>query len=87
MTELQNSLICSRLAKRVASEPPEPDPISFKDVPSPAGLHEYLSEHLAAGETHYTTRPGLTELRQAIGRELGSLGGPVRGAESRRPSG
>jgi aspartate/methionine/tyrosine aminotransferase len=81
MTELQNSLICSRLAKRVASQPPELDPVSFKGVPSPAGLHEYLSEHLAAGETHYTTRPGLTELRQAIGRELGSLGGPDCGAD------
>lgn len=81
MTELQSSLIHSRLAKRVASEPPEPGPVSFNDVPSAAGLHEYLSEHLAAGETHYTTRPGLTELRQAIGCELGSLGGPDRGAD------
>lgn len=81
MTDLQDSLVSARLAKRVASALPEPEMVPFKNFPSPEGLHEYLREHLAGGETHYTTRPGLTELRQAISRELASLGIPDRDAD------
>ena len=81
MTDLRNSLILAQLAKRVASAHPEPAPVHFKDTPISEELHDYLRQHLASGETHYTTRPGLTELRQAIGREIGKLGGTDRDAD------
>lgn len=56
--------------------------VLYADRPLPDGLLDHLRRHLAGGETHYTTRPGLTELRSAIGREIHDQGGPDRNADS-----
>jgi DNA-binding transcriptional MocR family regulator len=37
-------------------------------------LRSYLGRHLADGETHYTTRPGIIPLRERIGELLGRVG-------------
>ena len=81
MTDLRNSIVMAHLAKRVVSTRPKPAPVTFADTPIPEGLHNYLKDHLASGETHYTARPGITELRQSVGRKLGGLGGPERDAD------
>jgi aspartate/methionine/tyrosine aminotransferase len=49
--------------------------------PIPDDLLDYLREHLLAGETHYTTRPGMVELRGRVAEELARSGGPDVGAE------
>ncbi len=42
----------------------------------------YLKAHLDAGETHYTTRPGMVELRQRVADALAGFGAPARGPEA-----
>ena len=37
----------------------------------PQGLVDSLSYHLGRGETHYPDRPGMSELRNMVGREVG----------------
>ncbi len=78
MTESPQSNFARHLAKRVAGLRTGVEASQFADVPIPDGLPEYMGEHLAAGETHYTARPGIPELRTAIGREIHDCGGPVR---------
>ncbi len=42
----------------------------------PGGLIDSLSYHLGKGETHYPDRPGMSKLRESVGREIGKcLGG------------
>lgn len=82
MIDPANSTVARRLAKRVSIVPLEAAEVSYADQPLPAGLLEHLRKHLAEGETHYTTRPGLTELRSAIAREFRDGGGPDRDADS-----
>lgn len=41
----------------------------------------YLKEHLDAGETHYTTRPGMVALRQRMADALAGFGAPARGPD------
>lgn len=82
MTDLGPSIVARQLAKRVSSLRPKTAPISHVDTPIPTGLLAHLREHLARGETHYTTRPGITELRSSIGGEIHKRGGPDRGADS-----
>jgi hypothetical protein len=43
-------------------------------IPSP--ILRILEESLLSGETHYTVRPGMPELRRRIAQEIGRLGGP-----------
>jgi DNA-binding transcriptional MocR family regulator len=81
MIDSSNSMVAQKLAKRIAAVPPEAGEVLFADRPLPDGLRDHLRKHLAGGETHYTTRPGLTELRSAIGREIHHRGGPDRNAE------
>lgn len=81
MTEIRNSTVARQLARRVAARRAEIAPLVFGSASIPDGLLDHLREHLAAGETHYTTRPGLPELRRAIGREIGERGGPGRDAD------
>jgi hypothetical protein len=81
MTGSDDSVVAQRLAQRVRGTHHEPVRVPFRDEALPEGLPAYLREHLSAGETHYTTRPGLGELRQAIGQEIGRLGGPTYGPE------
>jgi hypothetical protein len=81
MTDPNTSFVASRLAKRVVNTQVDIQPICFDDVPTPGGLLDCLSEHLQGGETHYTARPGIPELRAAIGKEIGKLGGIERGAD------
>lgn len=78
MTESPEWNFATHLAKRVAGVRTDFKAVQFQDVPIPDGLSHYLAEHLAAGETHYTTRPGIPELRTAIGRELHECGGHLR---------
>lgn len=40
------------------------------DIQIPKGLVESLTYHLLKGETHYPDRPGMSELREHVGREL-----------------
>ncbi|MFC1662431.1 hypothetical protein ACFL3S_13425 [Gemmatimonadota bacterium] len=82
MTDPESSTVARQLAKRVTSLRRSTAPVPYFDTPIPGGLPAYLREHLAAGETHYTTRPGLTELRRAIAREIRDRGGPDRNADS-----
>ncbi len=44
------------------------------DAP-PAGLIEEVRRHLLGGETHYTTRPGIVELRHRISERLEQITG------------
>lgn len=81
MIDNTRTLVARRLAKRVAKTQPTSPSISFDDTPTPAGLIDYLREHLAGGETHYTARPGIPDLRAAIGTEIGKLGGTARDAD------
>ena len=41
-----------------------------------AGLLDELRSHLLAGETHYTTRPGIVALRERIAARTAAAGGP-----------
>ncbi len=41
-----------------------------------AGLLDELRSHLLAGETHYTTRPGIVALRERIAARIVAAGGP-----------
>jgi hypothetical protein len=76
MTELKDSTIAQRLAQRVRAVKPAAERVNFRDEPVPQGLAAYLRGHLSAGDTHYTTRPGIVDLRRAIGLEIGRCGGP-----------
>jgi hypothetical protein len=57
---------------------PELDPATL--APSPELLAD-LAMQLEAGETHYTTRPGLVELRRGIADALADLGLPDFGVD------
>ena len=81
MTDPGPSTVAMRLAKRVSSLRPETAPVPHGDSSVPTGLLANLREHLARGDTHYTTRPGITELRSSIGGEIRKRGGPDRGAD------
>lgn len=81
MTDSHSSFIAQRLSTRMAECMHAIPPVEFADTEMPEGLLQYLGEHLAGGETHYTVRPGIPELRSAIGRELQRRGGPLREAE------
>jgi hypothetical protein len=41
----------------------------------PAGLIDEVRRHLLDGETHYTTRPGIVDLRRRIAERIEQLGG------------
>ena len=81
MTYHNDSVVARRLAKRVASAQPDTPPIHFNSTPAPEGLSDHLRKHLAGGETHYTARPGIPELRALIGSEIERRGGPSRDAD------
>ena len=81
MTDFRNSIVSAQLAKRVSSTNCAPAMGHFESSQIPEGLCEHLREHLSAGETHYTARPGLIELRQAIGQQIGELGCRGRDAD------
>ena len=55
--------------------------LEIRAEPLDAGLLEDLRDHLLAGETHYTTRPGVLELRQQLARRITITGGPEYDAE------
>ena len=55
--------------------------LKIRTEPLDAGLLEDLRDHLLAGETHYTTRPGVLELRQQLARRITITGGPEYDAE------
>jgi len=82
MASSRNPTFSQHLARRVSLRRDETPAVAFDDAAIPEGLTDYLREHLARGETHYTTRPGLTELRQTIATEIARLGGPARNADS-----
>jgi hypothetical protein len=82
MTEHRGSIVARRLAKRVADTGPDTPSVHFDETPVPDGLFVHLRKHLVEGETHYTARPGIPELRAAIGRRIRQWGGPDRDAES-----
>jgi len=81
MNEPRQTLIAQRLANRFGGPLPANAPVRFEDSPVTEGLLDHLREHLTAGETHYTARPGVPELRSAIGREIGEVGGVKRDAD------
>ncbi len=81
MTYHNDSVVARRLAKRVASARPDTPQIHFDSTPTPEGLSDHLRKHLAGGETHYTARPGIPELRALIGSEIERRGGPSRDAD------
>ena len=56
-------------------------PIEIRAEPLDAELLEDLRNHLLAGETHYTTRPGVLELRQQLTQRIVIAGGPQYDAE------
>ncbi len=56
-------------------------PIEIRAEPLDAELLEDLRNHLLAGETHYTTRPGVLELRQQLTQRVVIAGGPQYDAE------
>ncbi len=76
------SILPRQLAKRVSALGMETLPVPFLDNPLPTGLLAHLRDHLQRGETHYTTRPGLTELRSAVAEKIRQRGGPDRAAGS-----
>lgn len=76
MSEPRDSSIAQRLAQRVRAVKSAAECVSLRGEPVPQGLAAYLRRHLSAGDTHYTTRPGIVELRRAIGLEIGRCGGP-----------
>ena len=41
----------------------------------PAGLIDEVRRHLLDGETHYTTRPGIVDLRRRIAERIEQIGG------------
>ena len=47
----------------------------------PQGLVDSLSYHLGRGETHYPDRPGMSDLRDMVGRELGKYLDDSRGGD------
>jgi aspartate/methionine/tyrosine aminotransferase len=71
------SPIGERLARRVRGAP-HPSNVEYDGVPVDDALRACLARHLAAGETHYTTRPGMVPLRRRIATLLVELGGPPR---------
>ncbi len=81
MTPNNDSTMGRRLSSRVAGDLPDNPPVNFGGSAVAEGLCNYLRDHLAAGETHYTARPGIPELRAAIGHELERLGVPARDAD------
>lgn len=81
MTDLNASFVASRLAKRVAKASADNEPVAFYDIPVSEQMLDYLRQHLEGGETHYTARPGIPELRATIGAEIGRLGGKKRDAD------
>jgi len=82
MNNQSNSLLSKELAKRVSNREPVPPDVDYADVPIPDSMLEYLEKYLAAGETHYTPRPGIPELRSTIANKLHESGAPKRGADS-----
>jgi aspartate/methionine/tyrosine aminotransferase len=78
MTDLRETYVARRLAERVSITPHALPPVEYDESPIPEGLLDCLREHLATGETHYTARPGIKELRDAIGHEIGRIGGMAR---------
>ncbi len=76
MSEHDSPILAQRLAGRVQRSRRNISPVGFADELPSDEMLSYLREHLAGGETHYTTRPGMVELREEIGRYLGELGGP-----------
>lgn len=81
VTDFEESAITKRLARRVADARPTILRISLHGGTLPEGLIPHLRERLSAGETHYTTRPGIVELRHTIAREIESMGGPELDAD------
>ncbi len=71
------TFIAERLARRVRGVP-LPSDVEYVGTPMNTALHEYLAQHLGSGETHYTTRPGMTPLRRRIATRLAELGAPSR---------
>lgn len=55
---------------------PESTPPCLDQLGIPPFILTALEESLSSGETHYTERPGIPELRQRIAREIHHLGGP-----------
>jgi aspartate/methionine/tyrosine aminotransferase len=78
MTDLNTSFVATRLANRVAKATADKEPVAFNDIPVSEKLLDYLRQHLDGGETHYTARPGIPELRATIGAEIGRLGSKKR---------
>ncbi len=76
------STLPRQLAKRVSALGMGTVPVRYIDNPLPTGLLAHLRDHLERGETHYTTRPGLTELRSAVAGKIRERGGPDRDAGS-----
>ncbi len=71
------TFIAERLARRVRGVP-LPSAVEYGGTPMDTALREYLARHLGSGETHYTTRPGMTPLRRRIATRLAELGAPSR---------
>jgi DNA-binding transcriptional MocR family regulator len=82
MTDSTPSMISRQLAKRVSALRTERAPVRYGESPLPTGLLAHLQEHLERGETHYTTRPGLPELRSSVAGKIRKRGGPDRDANS-----
>jgi aspartate/methionine/tyrosine aminotransferase len=56
-------------------------PVEIGARPLDAELLDNLQDHLLAGETHYTARPGVLELRQRLAQRIVVAGGPKYDAE------
>jgi aspartate/methionine/tyrosine aminotransferase len=78
MTNSPTTPIQRALAQRVRDQA-VPDAAERTGAPGPE-LLAHLAGHLERGETHYTTRPGMVELRERVAGELSRMGVPAHGA-------
>ncbi len=53
-----------------------------RTAPVPPSILGAVRDALLGGETHYTSRPGIPELRQRLAREVARLGGPTYGPDA-----